>query len=151
VETGVVSIDSTEIEANASAWSNRTRAQIAAEILAEAERIDAAEDAELGDRRGGDCPGGGLDAGIAGRLAEALGQVDELTGTVTRRSGPAKRRTRAAGCEAANRVRQARKASAAKRTPPTPTAGCCGLATGSCRATTPRPPSPKTRSSGPPS
>src|SRR6516162_8691147 len=38
VETGVVSIDSTKIEANASAWSNRTRAQIAEEVLAEAER-----------------------------------------------------------------------------------------------------------------
>ena len=46
--TGVVSIDSTKIEANASAWSNRTRQQIADEILAEAERIDAAEDAQLG-------------------------------------------------------------------------------------------------------
>jgi transposase len=58
VQTGVVSIDSTKVEANASAWSNRTRQQIATEILAEAERIDAAEDATLGERRGGELPEG---------------------------------------------------------------------------------------------
>jgi transposase len=78
VQTGVVSIDSTKIEANASAWSNRTRQHIAEEILAEAERIDAAEDAELGERRGGELP-----KGWAGRrdrrprLAEALRQLEE--------------------------------------------------------------------------
>jgi transposase len=78
VAAGVVSIDSTKIEANASAWSNRTRQQIAGEILAEAERIDAAEDSELGDRRGGELP-----ARWAGRrdrrprLAEALRQLEE--------------------------------------------------------------------------
>ncbi len=37
------------MEANASAWSNRTRRQIAEEILADAERLDAEEDNLFGD------------------------------------------------------------------------------------------------------
>jgi transposase len=78
VETGVVSIDSTKIEANASAWSNRTRQQLAEEILAEAERIDAAEDAELGGRRGGELPDGwARRRDRRPRLAEALRQLEE--------------------------------------------------------------------------
>ena len=78
VATGVVSIDSTKIEANASAWSNRTRVQIAEEILAEAERIDAAEDAQWGERRGGELPprwAGRRDR--RPRLGEALRQLEE--------------------------------------------------------------------------
>jgi transposase len=78
VETGVVSIDSTKIEANASAWSNRTRQQIAEEILAEAERIDAAEDTALGDRRGGELPERwARRRDRRPRLAEALRQLEE--------------------------------------------------------------------------
>jgi transposase len=78
VATGVVSIDSTKIEANASAWSNRTRAQIAEEILAEAERIDADEDAALGERRGGELPEGwARRRDRRPRLAEALRQLEE--------------------------------------------------------------------------
>ena len=76
--TGVVSIDSTKIEANASAWSNRTRAQIAQEILAEAERMDMAEDAEWGDRRGGEPPEDwARRRDRRPRLAEALRQLEE--------------------------------------------------------------------------
>src|SRR3972149_518028 len=36
IRSGVVGIDGTKMEANASAWSNRTRRQIVDEILAEA-------------------------------------------------------------------------------------------------------------------
>jgi transposase len=78
VETGVVSIDSTKIEANASAWSNRTRQQIAEEVLAEAERIDAAEDAQLGEDRGGELPQRwARRRDRRPRLAEALRQLEE--------------------------------------------------------------------------
>jgi transposase len=78
VATGVVSIDSTKIEANASAWSNGTRAQIAEEILAEAERIDAAEDDELGERRGGELPKRwARRRDRRPRLTEALRQLEE--------------------------------------------------------------------------
>jgi hypothetical protein len=78
VTAGTVAIDGTKIEANASAWSNRTRRQIADEILAEADSVDRAEDAELGERRGGELPerwaGRG---GRRERLREALRQLDE--------------------------------------------------------------------------
>jgi hypothetical protein len=40
------------MEANASAWSNRTRRQLADEILAEAEEADRAEDERFGAARG---------------------------------------------------------------------------------------------------
>jgi hypothetical protein len=78
VETGVVSIDSTKVEANASAWSNRTRQQIATEILAEAERIDTAEDDQFGARRGGELPERwARRRDRRPRLAEALRQLEE--------------------------------------------------------------------------
>jgi transposase len=77
VAAGVVAIDGTKVEANASAWSNRTRRQIAEEILAEAERVDAAEDAALGDRRGDELPGRWADRrDRRTRLREALRQLD---------------------------------------------------------------------------
>jgi hypothetical protein len=49
VAAKVASIDGTKLEPNASAWSNRTRRQLAEEILAEAERTDAEEDRRFGD------------------------------------------------------------------------------------------------------
>jgi transposase len=77
VAAGVVSIDGTKIEANASAWSNRTRRQIADEILAEAEATDAAEDAAHGGRRGGELPERWADRrDRRARLREALRQLD---------------------------------------------------------------------------
>ena len=77
VASGVVAIDGTKVEANASAWSNRTRRQIAEEILAEAERVDAAEDEALGDRRGDELPERWADRrDRRGRLREALRQLD---------------------------------------------------------------------------
>ncbi|HEY6809320.1 MAG TPA: IS1182 family transposase, partial [Gemmatimonadales bacterium] len=78
VAAGVVAIDGTKVEANASAWSNRTRREIAKEVLAEAARTDAAEDAQLGDRRGGELPERWADTrDRRARLREALRQLDE--------------------------------------------------------------------------
>jgi transposase len=77
VAAGVVAIDGTKVEANASAWSNRTRRQIADEILAEAEAIDTAEDAVLGEARGDELPRRWADrADRRARLKEALRQLD---------------------------------------------------------------------------
>ncbi len=77
VRTGVVAIDGTKVEANASAWSNRTRRQIADEILTEAETVDAAEDEEFGDRRGDELPVEWAGRGDRrSRLREALRQLD---------------------------------------------------------------------------
>ncbi|MBB2957274.1 transposase [Pseudoclavibacter helvolus] len=81
VDTGVVSIDGTKIEANASYFANKSREELAAEILAEAEATDASEDAQLGDNRGGDLPkewaGGG---GRRERIREALNEIDGQRG-----------------------------------------------------------------------
>lgn len=81
VDTGVVSIDGTKIEANASYFANKSREELAAEILAEAEATDASEDAQLGDNRGGDLSkgwaGGG---GRRERIREALNEIDGQRG-----------------------------------------------------------------------
>jgi transposase len=77
VAAGVVAIDGTKVEANASAWSNRTRRQIAGEILAEADATDAAEDERFGDRRGDELPERWVDRrDRPARLREALRQLD---------------------------------------------------------------------------
>ncbi|HET6918264.1 MAG TPA: transposase [Jiangellaceae bacterium] len=77
VDAGVVAIDGTKIAADASFFANRTREDLAAEILAEAEATDAAEDALLGDRRGGELPdewSGGR--GRRDRIRAALDELD---------------------------------------------------------------------------
>ena len=56
VDAGVVSIDGTKMSADASFFANRTREDLAAEILREAEETDAAEDDLLGDARGDELP-----------------------------------------------------------------------------------------------
>jgi len=78
IDAGVISIDGTKMEANASAWSNRTRRQLAEEILAEAETADRAEDERFGERRGDELPASwaGRD-GRRARVREALRQLDE--------------------------------------------------------------------------
>lgn len=77
VASGVVAIDGTKVEANASAWSNRTRRQLADEILAEAEEVDAAEDQAWGERRGDELPERWADRrDRRARVREALRQLD---------------------------------------------------------------------------
>jgi transposase len=56
VSLGVIALDSTKMAANASGLANRTYAQIAAEILAEADAVDAAEDEQFGSARGDELP-----------------------------------------------------------------------------------------------
>ena len=65
-DAGVVAIDGTKIAADASFFANRGREELAAEILEEAEAIDAAEEELLGDQRGGDLPDQWLAAKIVG-------------------------------------------------------------------------------------
>jgi transposase len=55
-KVGVVAIDSTKIKADASSLQNRSYEQIAQELLADAARIDAEEDALYGDTRGDELP-----------------------------------------------------------------------------------------------
>ena len=56
VDVAVVAVDGTKLAADASDGAIRTYEQIAAEILAEAGRIDAAEDELHGDARGDELP-----------------------------------------------------------------------------------------------
>ena len=77
---GTIAIDGTKIAANASVDANRTEAwlreQVAA-ILAEADRVDAAEDAEHGDRRGDEPPDDFADPDArAAKIRAALAEID---------------------------------------------------------------------------
>jgi hypothetical protein len=56
LEVGVLAIDGTKLAPSASNHATRSHEQIAQEILAEAGRIDAAEDAVHGEARGDDLP-----------------------------------------------------------------------------------------------
>jgi transposase len=90
VDAGVVAIDGTKIAANASFFANRDRefltkelaqlndatTEIAEQVLAEAEATDAAEDAELGDARGGQMPADW--SGGRGRRDRIRAALDEL-------------------------------------------------------------------------
>lgn len=58
VDVGVIAVDGTKLAAAASDGAIRSYEQIAAEILAEAGRIDAAEDELHGDARGDELPEG---------------------------------------------------------------------------------------------
>ena len=81
VDAGVVAIDGTKIAANASAWANRTRKQLAEEILAEADQVDTDEDAQLGGRRGDELPGPWSDRrDRRARVRQALGQLEAAGG-----------------------------------------------------------------------
>ena len=53
---GLVAVDGTKVHADASHHANRDYEQIAREILAEADAVDALEDEQFGDRRGDELP-----------------------------------------------------------------------------------------------
>jgi transposase len=77
VNAGLVAIDGTKITANASFFANRKREDLAAEILAEAEQVDAAEEELFGDSRGEELPpewAGGRDR--RDRIRAALKELD---------------------------------------------------------------------------
>lgn len=77
VNAGLVAIDGTKIGADASFFANRKREELAAEILAQAEQTDAAEDELHGERRGDEVPrqwAGGRDR--RSRIRAALDELD---------------------------------------------------------------------------
>jgi len=85
VRVGVVSIDGTKIAANAAKASNRSvewvraeAARIAAEVLAEADRVDAAEDATAAEHGSDEDlpPGFATRRGRAANLKKALEELD---------------------------------------------------------------------------
>ena len=93
---GVIAIDGTKIQANASRHSNRDYEQIAREILAEADAVDREEDERYGDARGDELPAELSTAhGRRGWLREAKRQLDEKRAEEARpieRSRPARLR-----------------------------------------------------------
>jgi len=80
---GLVAIDGTKLNANASRDASRTAEQIAAEILAEAAATDAAEDLIAGDEDT-DAPGGLR--GRRGRRARLRALLDELEAEAAEKS-----------------------------------------------------------------
>ena len=78
VQVGVIAIDGTKVHANASQHATRDYAQIAREILEEADRIDAEEDEQFGERRGDELPPELATAqGRRGWLREAKRRLDD--------------------------------------------------------------------------
>jgi transposase len=78
VSVGVIALDGTKLHAAASGQANRGYEQIAREILEEAAAVDAAEDAEFGDRRGDELPPELAERGSRlERLREAKRRLDE--------------------------------------------------------------------------
>ncbi len=93
VHLGVVAVDGTKMQANASLSANRSGDAIEAEvaaILARARTIDEAEDAEFGDARGDELPEHLVDPKCReARLREALARVQAREGrTGGQGSGP---------------------------------------------------------------
>jgi hypothetical protein len=86
VHVGVIAIDGTKVHANASQHATRTYEEIAREILAEADAVDAAEDEQFGERRGDETAERAHDRAGPTRLA-ARGQAPP--GREARRGGPA--------------------------------------------------------------
>jgi transposase len=78
VSLGVIALDGTRMAADASGRANRTYEQIAAEILAEADAVDAAEDALFGEARGDELPAELADpVSRRRRLREAKRRIDD--------------------------------------------------------------------------
>lgn len=78
VSVGTIALDGTRIVANAADSANRSYGQIATEILEEAARVDAAEDARFGDARGDELPPELADPNTRrARLKEAKRQLDD--------------------------------------------------------------------------
>jgi transposase len=78
VRVGVVAVDGTKVAANAAPQATRDYEQIAREILAEADAVDAEEDERFGDARGDELPPELQTAqGRRGWLREAKRRLDE--------------------------------------------------------------------------
>jgi len=77
LDTGIVAIDGTKMEADASYFANRTRAQLVAEILRQAEQTDAEEDERFGEARGDELrPEWATRSGRRERIRQALRQLE---------------------------------------------------------------------------
>lgn len=83
IRAGLVAIDGTRMEANASRGANRTAEQLAQEILEDAANVDAQEDERFGEARGDELP---PELSGSGRRARIRALLDELEADAQQRS-----------------------------------------------------------------
>jgi transposase len=86
VGVGLVAVDGTKVHADASHHANRDYEQIAKEILAEADAVEAEEDEQFGDRRGDELP---LELQTAQRSSRVVARGPPSPGGPARRRPPA--------------------------------------------------------------
>ena len=96
----VLAVDGTKVHANASERATRDYEQLAREALAEAAEIDAAEDAQFGDRRGDELPA---------ELASAQGRKKWLAEAKRRLDAQREREARPIPASRPARVREAKR------------------------------------------
>jgi transposase len=99
VKVGIVAVDGTKIAAAATHHSNRSYEQIAKEILAEAGRIDAAEDELYGEARGDELPEGLRTAGDRRKWLREAKQALEAERAAKAEPVPRDRGERLAECK----------------------------------------------------
>jgi hypothetical protein len=100
VKVGIVAIDGTKIAAAATHHATRGYERIAQEIVAEAGRIDVAEDELFGEARGDDLPEGLRTAGDRRKWLREARQALEAERAVKARPIPRDRGERLAECKA---------------------------------------------------
>jgi transposase len=99
VKVGIVAIDGTKIAAAATHHANRSYEQIAEEIVAEAGRIDAAEDELYGEARGDELPEGLRAAGDRRKWLREAKQALEAERAAKAKKIPRDRGERLADCK----------------------------------------------------
>jgi transposase len=83
IRAGLVAVDGTRMEANASKGANRTAEQLARQILEEAAAVDAEEDKRFGDAHGDELPADLVGSGRSQRIRDLL---EELNAEAAERS-----------------------------------------------------------------
>lgn len=99
VKVGIVAVDGTKIAAVATHHANRSYEQIAEEILAEAARTDAAEDALYGEARGDELPEGLRTSGDRRKWLREAKQALEAERAAEAKPVPRSRPERLAECQ----------------------------------------------------
>lgn len=83
IRVGLLAVDGTRMQANASRDANRTAEQLAKEILDDAASVDAEEDERFGDARGDELP---AELAGSGRRARIRALLDELEADAAKHS-----------------------------------------------------------------
>jgi transposase len=76
IRAGLLAVDGTRMQANASRDANRTAEQLAKEIVDDAARVDAEEDERFGDARGDELPAELVGSGRRARIRALLDELE---------------------------------------------------------------------------